>query len=203
MEDGTTRPIVANGKPVGPKKKGGMLPPALVKEQNDALQKIGIANAINADVKEFVNMIERGDLDFGMFSNYWNKGRNIVGRPTEQSIALSEFTASMERLRNESLRLNSGVQTEGDAQRAWNELFDSLSSPVVVKRQLQRISRLNERAAQLKKVEIDTVRMNAGLEPLDYSSVDNVRPSVGGAEGNLEQDDPVDALVRKYSPGGK
>lgn len=63
----------------------------------------------------------------------------------------------MERLRNESLRLNAGVQTEGDAQRAWNELFGNLNDESVVKAQLQRIQQLNNRAIQFRQGRLSAI----------------------------------------------
>ncbi|MCY1231709.1 hypothetical protein D9M72_441690 [compost metagenome] len=62
------------------------------------------------------------------------------------------------------------MQTDGDAQRAWNELFQNINDTEVVKQRLSEIKRINERAVDLRKLDIDNVRINYGHDPMDTSA---------------------------------
>jgi hypothetical protein len=65
--------------------------------------------------------------------------------------------------------LNAGVQTDGDAQRAWNELFANINDTELVKNRLAEIQRINERAVNIRTMNVDTIRQNFGADPLDTS----------------------------------
>jgi hypothetical protein len=182
-----------------PQSRAENLPAAALKLQNEAVEQIGTTSSINADLGQYIKQIETGKLDFGPITNLLNRGRNMAGRATEQSANLSTFESGLERLRNESLRLNAGVQTDGDAQRAWNELVSNINDPKIVRQRLQEIQKLNERAATLKQNQVDLTRANFGLPPLDTSQFRNVAPAVGG--GQQQQQAPasnIDALLQKY-----
>ena len=102
-------------------------------------------------------------------SNLINAGRNAAGISSEQSRNFASFKSTLERLRNESLRLNTGVQTDGDAQRAWNELFQNINDTGLVQQRLAEIQGINKRGAELQKLRADSVRANYGLPPADAS----------------------------------
>ena len=104
----------------------------------------------------------------------------MAGMSSSESRNFATFKSNMERLRNESLRLNTGVQTDGDAQRAWNELFQNITDTNLVKQRLQEIQRINKRGAELQKLKVDGIRANYGYEPLDVSPQMNQRPALGG-----------------------
>ena len=104
----------------------------------------------------------------------------MAGLSSDQSRNLASFEANLERLRNESLRLNKGVQTEGDAQRAWNEMVKNLNDPQVVRKRLREIININRRAIDLRKNELDVVRSNFGRRPLQTGNVESVKPAVVG-----------------------
>jgi hypothetical protein len=112
----------------------------------------------------------------------------------------------MEKQRNASLLLNKGVQTEGDAQRAWNELFANMNDKGVVKQRLQELQKINERAANLKQLNIDNIRRNYGLDPLDTSSYASQQPAVGGGAAKISSDADYEKLPSGslfISPDGK
>jgi hypothetical protein len=104
----------------------------------------------------------------------------MAGMSSDESRNFATFKSNMERLRNESLRLNTGVQTDGDAQRAWNELFQNITDTDLVKQRLQEIQRINKRGAELQKLKVDNVRANYGYEPLDVSPQMNQQPALQG-----------------------
>lgn len=156
------------------------LPAAALKMQQEGLDAIGTAKSINADLDAINTQITDGKLDFGPVSNLYNKARNATGTSTEASRNFASFQANMEKLRNDSLRLNKGVQTDGDAQRAWNELFSNINDPKVVQQRLGEIKALNERAVQLRKLDIDNVRQNYGHEPLDTTGYEKQPAALNG-----------------------
>jgi hypothetical protein len=146
------------------------LPPGALKMQQDALDAIGVSSSINSDLGAIEKQIESGKLKFGPISNLINKGMNATGNSSEESRNFGSFTSTLERLRNESLRLNTGVQTDGDAQRAWNELFQNINDTDLVKQRLTEIRNINKRGAELQQLKIDGVRANYGHGPMDTSA---------------------------------
>jgi len=156
------------------------IPASALKMQQESLDAIGTANSINADLDAINAQIEKGTLKFGPVGNLANAALNATGMSTEESRNFASFKANMEKLRNDSLRLNKGVQTDGDAQRAWNELFSNINDTKVVQQRLAEIKRLNERAVQLRKLDIDAVRTNYGHEPLDVSGYEKQPPTLNG-----------------------
>lgn len=158
------------------------IPAAALKMQQESLDAIGTASSINADLDAVNKQIADGKLKFGPISNLVNAGLNTVGASTEESRNFASFKTNLEKLRNDSLRLNKGVQTDGDAQRAWNELFQNINDTEVVKQRLGEIRRLNERAVQLRKMDIDNIRMNYGHEPMDTTAYANQPASLNGGQ---------------------
>lgn len=182
--------------PGGPadKKASQKLPTSALKMQQEELDAIGTSSTINADLGAIESQIDNGKLKLGAVSNLAAKAKNFVGASDESSRNLATFQATLEKLRNDSLRLNKGVQTEGDAQRAWNELVANINDPKLVKQRLGEIRKINERATTLRKMNIDAIRTNFGVEPMDTSAREVQPPAVGGSAPAS----PVDALLKKY-----
>lgn len=153
------------------------LPTAALKMQNDAIDVIGAAGGINKMLSGVEKQIEDKKVKFGPVSNLMNQGLNAAGMSTEESRNFSSFKSNLEKIRNESLRLNSGVQTDGDAQRAWNELFQNINDTELVKQRLGEIKSLNNRAVELQKLKVDGIRANYKAAPYDYGKL----PDAGGA----------------------
>jgi hypothetical protein len=148
------------------------LPAAALKMQGEAIDALGASASINKTLNQKLQQIEKGELKFGLTGNLINKGMNVAGMSTQESRNFASFMSDLERMRNESLRLNSGVQTEGDAQRAWNELFQNVSDTDLVKQRISEIQALNNRAAQLQKLKVDSVRSNYNARPFDFSQIE-------------------------------
>lgn len=156
------------------------LPHQALKMQQEELDAIGTAGTINADLGAIQKQIEEGKLQLGPVNNITGKIKNTLGVSDESSRNLATFQATLERLRNDSLRLNKGVQTDGDAQRAWNELMTNINDPNVVKQRLGEIQKINARAVDLRKMNVDVIRRNYGVEDLDTSGYQNQPAAVGG-----------------------
>ena len=169
------------------------LPTSALKMQQEELDAVGTASSINADLAAMGQQIDSGKLQLGPVNNLLAKGKNLIGASDESSRNLATFQSTLEKLRNDSLRLNKGVQTEGDAQRAWNEMITNINDPKVVKQRLGEIQKINERAANLRKMNVENILQNFGVEPLDTGGYQNQPAAVGGGGGSN-----VDALLKKY-----
>jgi len=155
------------------------LPAGALKMQQTELDALATATGIDDQLARIQGQIDGGKLSFGPVSNFVNRGLNSAGMSTEGSRNLASFQSTLEKLRNDSLRLNAGVQTDGDAQRAWNELFQNINDTDLVKQRLGEIRNINQRGAQLRKLNVDGIRANYGHNPLDTSSYE--RPSAPAA----------------------
>lgn len=174
--------------PGGPKDAAGggkPLPTQAVKLQQGELDAIGTAASINADMSALEQQIESGKLKLGLVGNLASRGLNYVGLSTPESRNFASYNATLEKLRNDSLRLNKGVQTEGDAQRAWNELISNSNDADVVKQRLAEIKQINERAVALRKANVDALRKNYGAEAFDFSPYEN-QPAALNQGGQIE-----------------
>jgi hypothetical protein len=166
------------------------LPTPALKMQQDELDAIGTAGGSAADLQSLRNQIDSNKLELGPINNLYSKGKNYLGISDENSRNYQSFSASLEKLRNDSLRLNRGVQTEGDAQRVWNELIDNPNDKENVKQRLDEIVKINERAALLHKNNLDILRSHYGLEPLDTSVYEQQAPAVGNNDyGSAAQEE--------------
>lgn len=162
------------------------LPATALKMQNEELESIGQVSAINADLTALHKQVKDGKLDLGPVKNIISRAKNYADRSDEKSRNFASFKATLEKQRNASLSLNKGTQTEGDAVRAWNEIMENINDNQVVKQRLEEIINLNQRAASLKKMNIDVIRQNYGLEELDTSGFTNQQPAVGGAPSTTQ-----------------
>lgn len=159
------------------------LPVAALKLQQEELDAIALSGSISADLEALVGLIDRKKLDLGPVANVVSRGRNVLGVSDQNSRNFQSFQATLEKLRNDSLRLNKGVQTEGDAVRAWNEVVTNINDPKVVKQRLLEIKKINERAADLRRLNVETIRSNFGQEPLDTDRRFNQAPAIGAGQG--------------------
>lgn len=150
-------------------KSAAQLPGSALKLQQEELDAINTSASINADVGALKDQIDSGKLAIGPVRNATSQAKNFLGLSDENSRNFASFRSTLEKLRNDSLRLNKGVQTEGDAQRAWNELVSSINDPKVVSQRLGEIQKINERAINLRRNNVNVIRSNYGVEPLEAS----------------------------------
>ncbi|WP_417276119.1 hypothetical protein [Castellaniella sp.] len=195
-----TTPVGAGGAqlPAGIDPAAKPLPPTVLKMQQENLDSIALAGSISADLDTLIGQFKNGKLDVGPLLNPINEGLNAIGASTEGSRNYASLQASLEKLRNDSMRLNKGVQTEGDAVRAWNEMFKNLNDPKVVVQRLQEISAINRRAAELRAMQNDLLRAQFGHDPMDYTSFMSPGSVLGGAQAASDSGAGIDALLEKY-----
>lgn len=121
-------------------------------EDQEVVQGLG---TVNERLGTVAQQIATGQLNLGPMTNMLSQGRNMVGASDQNSRNYASFRATLESLRNESLRLNNGVQTEGDAQRAWNELLANINDERLVAQRLQEIMALNNRALDFRRARLE------------------------------------------------
>ncbi len=173
------------------------MPTSALKLQKEEVEAIGLSGQINADLGALVGQIDQGDLELGPVKNYLMAGQNAVGMSSEVSRNYASFKSTLEKLRNDSLRLNKGVQTEGDAQRAWKEIVANMNDVELVKERLQEVQAINQRAADLRKVNLDIVRQNYGYPALESDEIFNQPAAIGGQQQSPQGEDPITAELRK------
>lgn len=162
-----------NGKPEKP------LPPSALKLRQDALDAVGVASGIQADVDGFIGLIDSGKLDLGPIKNLGNRALNFAGISTEESANLTNFKTSLEKLRNDILVLAKGVQTDGDALRAYNTLVENINDEKVVRQQLVKIKENNARNERLQLAKVDTIQNEYGKGALDTSGYTGQKAAIG------------------------
>lgn len=145
------------------------------------LGEIETAQTINSELGRFDQLLANGELNLGPVTNLRSGALNRLGISDPNSTNYAEFRSTLERLRNDSLRLNNGVQTEGDAQRAWNELISNINDEKVVRRQIQRIQNLNERAIQFRQGRVDALESGRYIQGQGAQS-SNIPPPPPGFE---------------------
>lgn len=188
-------PADAVGKtPFNTKETTAKLPTPALKLQQEELDAIGTAGTIDADLGAILKQVQDGKIKLGPVSNVVSSAQNALGLSDESSRNLASFKATLEKLRNDSLRLNKGVQTEGDAQRAWNEILSNINDPELVKQRLGEVQAINKRAANLRRMNVDTIRSNFGVPALDTQQFSNQPAAVGNAPKKIASDAEFNAL---------
>jgi len=111
-----------------------------------------------------------GPLDIGLDGMFVGTlGKFGLGKENvETAKARQKFDRFKTRLINESLRLNKGVQTEGDAQRAANEL-GSAKTDATAYAAVQELMRINTRAREISLRSIGRRRETFNKKPLNMS----------------------------------
>ena len=153
------------------KKAENKLSGTLQKAEEDDIFALETSKNINKDVDKFDNLIADGKLEFGVVDTMGDFARGVLGLQGEEEINTSKFKSFISKLRNDSLRLNKGVQTEGDAQRVMDELFDAFDSNdgKVIQEKLKEIKVINERAIELRKRQIKNRRKSQNVKDFDFS----------------------------------
>jgi hypothetical protein len=175
------------------------MPAAALKMRQEAFDAIGTASNMSADLGALVSQIEGGGLNLGPVSNLISEGRNFAGHSSENSRNYQSFKATLERLRNDSLRLNKGVQTDGDAQRAWNELLTNINDPQVVAQRLREIDAINRRAVELQQFNLNQIDQNYGRQPMDTAPLRTQPAAVGARPAQA----PAPAQAQPQATPGK
>ena len=159
--------VNARGERMRYRPAGKPLPVGIQKLEDGDIDALKAAGDVAGSMATQRQRLEGGQLDLGPIKNRVSEFRNWAGMSDPNSRNYASFRASLEKMRNDSLRLNKGVQTEGDAQRAWNELIANINDEKLVAQRLAEINEINRRAAQVQTSKINSRRLQYGAPPID------------------------------------
>jgi len=167
--DPDTGELVPN--PNAPKGQPKPLPVGALNLQDEITNSLATASNLTNDASAMAAKIRAGQVPLEPTGKIEAFGRNQLGLSDEKSRAYGDYKTFVEKVRNDSLRLNKGVQTEGDAQRALNELTSAGNDKELIASAMDKIANINARAVQLQKARLNNLRSNYGLPELDTSTL--------------------------------
>jgi len=169
--DARTRTVIGEAPPTAltaPKP----LPAAALRIQDEAIEQMMPMGGLNNRIDRLLEDLgPTGNLRLGPVLNQTNRALNAAGISTPQSRSFEDLKTNLEQFRNGILMLHKGVQTEGDAQRAMNQIVGNINDPKVVSQALTRLRELNDEASKLQTTRINTVRREYGAEPMDFAPI--------------------------------
>jgi hypothetical protein len=121
------------------------------------------AKNLATDAYNYINRIKSGEIKFGFKDRASISARNAFGSEDPDVIARNDYDKFIVQLTNESLRLNKGTQTEGDAQRALQEV-KSAESAADAARAMNKLAEINARRVSDAKTSVERRRLNAGYK---------------------------------------
>lgn len=162
-----------------PEKPPRSLPVAVEAKEGENVTAIQTLANQNAALKALHDQLETGKINLSLIGNLAAKARGAVGTGGEEYANLTSLEATLNKMRNDSLLLAKGVQTEGDAQRAWSALFGNLSDEKALKQRLIEIAIMNAANMKLYEQQVQRARANYGREPLDLTGYKTGTAAVG------------------------
>ena len=150
------------------------LRPDLAKDEEADYASASAARNLAIEANDYVNSIKSGNIKFGLKDRASIAARSALGSSDPDVVARNDFERFKTRLVNESLRLNKGTQTEGDAQRSIKEL-QGAESAVDAAKAINTLAELNARKVVDAQKSIERRRINANvklpevpIEPLKF-----------------------------------
>ena len=137
--------------------------------EDDDFYAIDTSQGILTDIDYFADLIDKDKLSFGFGEGLVDSTKRFIGAAGEEEINSAQFDTFLNKLRNDTLRLNKGVQTEGDAKRALDEILANKNNTEVVRAQLARLREINERAIEIRKRNINRRRKTQNVDAFDFS----------------------------------
>jgi hypothetical protein len=138
------------------------LPSGIQKAEDADYDAAQAAINLATDADKYLTSIKSGNIKFGLKDRISITARSALGSGDPDVVARNDFERFKTTLVNESLRLNKGTQTEGDAARAAKELQGAESAADAGKA-IQTLRDLNARRAGDYKSAIERRRANAKL----------------------------------------
>jgi hypothetical protein len=141
---------------------------AIKKEEEANFTQADEAKNLATESYDYVNRIKSGEIKFGLKDRASIAARSAFGSNDPDVIARNDFERFKTRLVNDSLRLNKGTQTEGDAQRSIKEL-QSAESAVDAAKAIYKLTEINAQKVADAKTALERRRSNMGLPPPDIT----------------------------------
>lgn len=142
--------------------------PSAIKAANEGMDVYGTLAQTNKEAADILDDIENGKLNLGAIKNALNSGKNLTGLSDDESRAYSRYQQFIQKLVADELRLNKGVQTEGDAYRALKQFaaggasYDNETAKEAIGRVIERG---REAVLQRGRSNLDTYVNTYGAEP--------------------------------------
>jgi hypothetical protein len=156
-------------------RKNRPLPSNLAKAEEEDYGTAQASANLATDTNRVISQIKSGEIKFGLKDRASIRARQVFGSQDPDVIARENYDKFLLVLTNESLRLNKGTQTEGDAERAAKELLSS-ESPEAAASAMNRLLEVNVRRAQNAANSVERRRANAGFpsprEPVQVPQFD-------------------------------
>ncbi len=153
------------------------LPPVLIKSEDEDFDALQSLEKVETDIDFFIDSLDKNEMEVGYGEDLQAKIGNlgVLQRfmDEESKLKLANYNAFerwKQRYVNESLRLNKGPQTEGDAQRAMLEL-EAAKTKEDVKRLLEDLKKTNTKSIGYTKEDINRRRSTAGVKPFDFNNI--------------------------------
>jgi hypothetical protein len=143
-------------------KESKPLPAGIQKAEDADYDSAQLAINLASDADKYLSNIKSGNIKFGIKDKISIAARSAMGSNDPDVVARNDFERFKTTLINESLRLNKGPQTEGDAIRATNEL-KAAESAADAGKAIQTLRDLNARRAKNLEESIKRRRANAKL----------------------------------------
>lgn len=156
-------------------KKPVRMSTAAFKAEDEDFTALDLSDGINDDVGTYIDLIQNKEMSLNLFDVPMDKFRTSVGLGDGDVQNRANFDAFLNKLRNDTLRLNKGTQTEGDAERALLEIVANKTDEKIVIARLKEIQRINERAIKNRKRAINRRRKNEGVDAFDFSTYNDVK----------------------------
>ena len=138
------------------------LPSYLAKDEEADYGTATAATNLASDANNFIGRIKSGEIKFGLKDRASIRTRQAFGSNDPDVLAREDYDKFLKVLTNESLRLNKGTQTEGDAVRAAKEL-ESSESPAAAAAAMRRLVEINVRRTQNAADDVLRRRKNANF----------------------------------------
>ena len=145
-------------------RKNKPLPSYLAKEEEADFSTATAASNIATNANEYLNRIKTGEIKFGLKDLASIRARQLTGSGAPDVVAREDYDKFVTNLVNESLRLNKGTQTEGDAVREAKALKSSESKEAAATATKKLID-LNIQKVRDAEIAVQKRRANAGFPP--------------------------------------
>jgi cytochrome c556 len=151
-----------------------VLPAGALKLESENITAAYEAANLSSQVDSQIKSIISSKLELSPVKNAQLATKSAFGSTDPEVLAYNDFNQFKTKLVNDTLRLNKGTQTEGDAVRAANELTNARSTQDAI-RSLQKIRDINAKAVAMQNQIVASRRRAGGLtEDRGYTAPEQV-----------------------------
>lgn len=150
----------------------------VTQQEAPLVERVASASGVIANGNRLLNMIDKGELEFGAGASTIARLRNAAGFSSPNSVNFADLERHVTESVNTILSQAAGPQTDQDAQRARDQILSNLNDKDAVRRGLESLNGTMERARTIATARIQSRRQQLGLPSLDLAPYTNLPPSV-------------------------